>query len=133
MRKLFLDDIRSPKDAIGLVPSNMNTFYWENDWDVVRSHDEFVAFVEKNGVPNFVSFDHDLADEHYVEFMNLRDRNFEGYEPMEKTGYESAKWLVERCVELGVELPAYQVHSANQVGKQNIESYLENAKKHLFE
>jgi len=63
MRKLFLDDIRSPKDAIGLVPSHMNQFYWSNDWDVVRSHDEFVDFIEKNGVPDFVSFDHDLADE----------------------------------------------------------------------
>ena len=132
MRKLFLDDIRSPKDGIGLVPSHMNKFYWANDWNVVRSHDEFVEWIEKNGVPDFVSFDHDLADEHYDEFMNLRDRSFEEYVPLEKTGYESAKWLVDHCLDKGVGLPEYQVHSANPIGKTNIEGYLENAKKHLF-
>ena len=132
MKKLFLDDIRSPKDAIGLVPSHMNQFYWANDWDVVRSHDEFVDWIVTNGVPDFVSFDHDLADEHYDEFMNLRDRSFEGYVPMEKTGYESAKWLVDHCLDKGVGLPEYQVHSANPVGKANIQGYLENAKKHLL-
>lgn len=132
MKKLFLDDIRSPKDAIGLVPSHMNQFYWANDWDVVRSHNEFVDWIVTNGVPDFVSFDHDLADEHYDEFMNLRDRSFEGYVPMEKTGYESAKWLVDHCLDKGVGLPEYQVHSANPVGKANIQGYLENAKKHLL-
>ena len=130
MRKLFLDDIRSPKDGIGLVPSHMNKFYWANDWDVVRSHDEFVEWIEKNGVPDFVSFDHDLADEHYVEFMGLSDPNKTEYS--EKTGYESAKWLVDHCLDKGVGLPEYQVHSANPVGKANIEGYLENAKKHLL-
>lgn len=122
MNKLFLDDIRSPKDAIGLVPSHMNQFYWSNDWDVVRSHDEFVEFIKNNGVPDFVSFDHDLADEHYKDLETSH----------EKTGYESAKWLVDYCVDNGVGLPEYQVHSANPVGKKNIEGYLENAKKHLL-
>lgn len=122
MNKLFLDDIRSPKDAIGLVPSHMNQFYWSNDWDVVRSHDEFVEFIKNNGVPDFVSFDHDLADEHYKDLEASH----------EKTGYESAKWLVDYCVDNGVGLPEYQVHSANPVGKKNIEVYLENAKKHLL-
>ena len=121
MNKLFLDDIRSPKDAIGLVPSHMNQFYWANDWDVVRSHDEFVDWIVTNGIPDFVSFDHDLADEHY--------KDLEGNH--EKTGYVSAKWLVYHCLDKGVCLPEYQVHSANPVGKQNIESYLENSKKHL--
>ena len=35
--KLFLDDIRIPKDAIGLVSSSFNKFYWENDWDIVKN------------------------------------------------------------------------------------------------
>jgi hypothetical protein len=131
MKKLFLDDIRSPKDAIGLVPSHMNQFYWANDWDVVRSHDEFVDWIVTNGVPDFVSFDHDLADEHYIDFMGLSDGK-EKTETTEKTGYESAKWLVYHCLDKGVGLPEYQVHSANPVGKANIQGYLENAKKHLL-
>ncbi len=123
MKKLFLDDLRMPKDAIGLVPDNMNQFYWANDWSVVRGHDEFCDWVSANGLPDFVSFDHDLADEHY-------GGDGEGY--VEKTGYECAKWLVDYCVDNRLALPDYMVHSANPVGKKNISSYLENAKKHLL-
>jgi hypothetical protein len=124
MKKLFLDDIRIPKDAIGLVPSNLNKFYWEDDWAIVRDFQQFCNYLQKFGVPDFVSFDHDLADEHYGDFTA---DNW-----VEKTGYECAKWLVDYCVEMGVKLPDYQVHSANPVGKKNIESYLLNAKKHLL-
>jgi hypothetical protein len=139
MKKLFLDDIRIPKDAIGLVPSAMNQFYWENDWNVVRNYDEFCDYIQKYGSPDFVSFDHDLADDHYNDLFS--DENwskndtdivlkYDDYK--EKTGYECAKWLVDYCLENGLQLPDYAVHSANPVGKKNIESYLLNAKKHLL-
>jgi len=49
----------------------------------------------------------------------------------EKTGLECAKFLVEYCVNENIKLPEYLVHSANPPGKKNIESFLENAKKHL--
>jgi len=139
MKKLFLDDIRIPKDAIGLVPSNMNKFYWENDWDVVRSYDEFCGYIKKYGLPDFVSFDHDLADDHYNDLFS--DENWKNNdsdivlkydEYKEKTGYECAKWLVDWCLENNSKLPDYIVHSANPVGKKNIESYLTNAKNHLL-
>ena len=139
MKKLFLDDIRIPKDAIGLVPSNMNQFYWENDWDVVKNYSEFCDYIQKYGSPDFVSFDHDLADDHYNDLFS--DENwskndtdvvlkYDDYK--EKTGYECAKWLVDYSLENGLQLPDYVVHSANPVGKKNIESYLLNAKKHLL-
>ena len=139
MKKLFLDDIRIPKDAIGLVPSNMNQFYWENDLDVVKNYSEFCDYIQKYGSPDFVSFDHDLADDHYNDLFS--DENwskndtdvvlkYDDYK--EKTGYECAKWLVDYCLENGLQLPDYVVHSANPVGKKNIESYLLNAKKHLL-
>jgi hypothetical protein len=50
---------------------------------------------------------------------------------MEKTGLDCAKFLVEYCMSVGSLLPEYLVHSANPTGKQNIQAYLENAKKHL--
>ena len=121
MKKLFLDDLRIPKDAIGLVVSNLNQFYWANDWDVVINYDEFVSYITKNGLPDFISFDHDLADEHYI-----------GTDTNEKTGFEAAKWLVDWCFDNKKSLPDFVVHSANPVGKLNIESYLKNAKKHLL-
>ena len=49
----------------------------------------------------------------------------------EKTGLDCAKFLVEYCADENQPLPEYLVHSANPVGKKNIESFLENAKKHL--
>ena len=139
MNKLFLDDIRLPKDAIGLVPSIMNKFYWQDDWSIVRNYYEFCNFIQKFGLPDFVSFDHDLADDHYNDLFSngnwTKDNSeivlkYDDYK--EKTGYECAKWLVDWCLEFNHKLPDYVVHSANPVGKQNIESYLNNAKKHLL-
>lgn len=137
MIKLFLDDIRIPKDAIGLVSSNLNTLYWENDWVIVRNFHQFCNYLQKFGVPDFISFDHDLADFHYdfkpEDYENMSEEEMnDKFGSMEKTGYECAKWLVDFCLERGYKLPDYQVHSANPVGKKNIESYLLNAKKHLL-
>ena len=139
MKKLFLDDIRIPKDAIGLVPSNLNQLYWENDWSIVRNYTEFCDYIQKYGLPEFVSFDHDLADDHYNDLFSDENwsksdsdvvLNYDEYK--EKTGYECAKWLVDWCLENEKQFPDFIVHSANPVGKKNIESYLNNAKKHLL-
>ena len=139
MKKLFLDDIRIPKDAIGLVPSNLNQIYWENDWSIVRNYFEFCNYIQKFGLPDFISFDHDLADDHYNDLFSdenwSKDDNdivlkYDDY--VEKTGYECAKWLVDWCLENQKQLPRCIVHSANPVGKKNIETYLNNATKHLL-
>ena len=139
MKKLFLDDIRIPKDSIGLVPSNMNQMYWNDDWDLVRNYTEFCDYIQSNGLPEFISFDHDLSDEHYNDLFSdknwIKDDNditLKYDEYSEKTGYECAKWLVDWCLENEKQLPNFIVHSANPVGKKNIESYLNNAKKHLL-
>ena len=125
MKKLYLDDLRIPKDSIGFVPDNLNQFYWANDWTIVRNFWEFCNYINKFGLPDFISFDHDLSDEHYVGTPNYDDYK-------EKTGYEAAKWLVDFCCDNNKSLPQFIVHSANPVGKLNIETYLNNAKKHLL-
>jgi hypothetical protein len=131
--KLFLDDFRDPKDAITLVPSNYNKFYWENDWDVVRNYGEFVDYIEENGLPEFISFDHDLGDTAMEEYFNnvVTNGTIDYDNIKEKTGLDCAKFLVEYCADENQPLPEYLVHSANPAGKQNIISFLENAKKHL--
>lgn len=127
MKKLFLDDIRNPKDCCnGLVPSNLNKLYWDNDWSIVRSYNTFVAWIVKNGLPDFISFDHDLADIHYS--MDFSNPNFNGNE---MTGYDCAKWLVDYCLDQKLQLPHFVIHSQNPVGKQNIQGYLLNASKFL--
>ena len=87
---LYLDDLRS-------TPENFERVY---------DYDEFVYFINKNGVPEFISFDHDLG---------------EG-----KTGFDCAKFLVEFCMDNGVSDINFQVHSQNPVGKENIEKLLDN-------
>ena len=79
---------------------------------VVKSYDEFVDLVRMRGSgisDSFISFDHDLG---------------EG-----KNGYDCAKFLVEWCIEHGYEVPQYDIHSANPVGRKNIESIFETYKK----
>lgn len=116
--KLYLDDIRT-------IPVG---------WFGVRSYKEFVEFIEKNGLPEFISFDHDLADEHYDDYFDnyLKPESevklkYDEYK--EKTGYDCAKWLIEYCEKNNLELPVYQIHSFNGVGRFNIEQLLEGYKK----
>ena len=131
MKKLFLDDIRNPKDAINLVPSQLNKFYWEQDWITVKNYTEFKNWIETNGIPDFISFDHDLADIHYQ--VDFSDWEFSSEQlGVEETGLDCAKWLVDYCLDNGFNLPEFVVHSANPAGRKNIQSYLDNAKKHLF-
>jgi len=129
MSKLFLDDIRQPKDACYLVENPK--IYWEDGWDIVKNYVEFCSWIKQNGLPSIVSFDHDLADIHYeVDFNDWNDNTAEQL-GVEETGLDCAKWLVEYCMNNESDLPEYHVHSANPAGKKNIQAYLDNAKKHL--
>lgn len=93
---LFLDDCREPpKDG--------------KNWTVCRSYNEFVQTVELRGLPEFVTFDHDLADEHYG-----------GDFSKEKTGLDAARWLMEYCTQQNKTFPNWGVHSMNPVGRKNI-------------
>ena len=98
--KLFLDDIRFPAAS---------------DWVIARSMDDAVWYIENRGVPSFISFDHDLAADHYV----LGDG--------EKTGYTFAKWFVNYVTDNDIKIPEnfdFYVHSMNPVGAKNIRDYM---------
>ena len=118
---LFLDDVRVPSDV------TWSKFpYADMEWNIVRSYAEFVAYIEKNGMPDVISFDHDLADEHYTpeEYWNDYEASKayqEARNYTEKTGNDCAKWLVEYCLDNNVTMaPLILVHSLNPVGADNI-------------
>jgi hypothetical protein len=92
MTKLFLDDIRDAPD---------------NTWAVVRSFDAFKEWIIANGIPDVISFDHDLGLE-------------------VPTGMDCAKWIVTR----GLVLKSFLVHSANPPGRENIDGLLRNWKRY---
>lgn len=113
-RWLFLDDTRVPPKHLSKV------------FDTVRSHDEFKEWVETYGIPHLVSFDHDLHPEHVSFFFdrggfrNPPDPTHEIF--FNPTGYDSAKWLAERCVRDNVFPSIVIVHSSNPVGGDRIYS-----------
>lgn len=130
--RIFLDDIRFPYDAYVYTK---DTSYFRLSWVIVRSYDEFVKTITKNGLPSLISFDHDLADEHYHSDDQPWSTEFsiDYFSYKEKTGYECAKWLCDYCLDNNVKLPETKVHSLNQVGGSNIRYYLSNFKKHYPE
>ena len=125
--KLFLDDLRS----VDMVYPNPNM----SEWAIVRDFHQFVDYIQKYGLPDYISFDHDLGMEH-TRFYFQNGGHESPPDPLtadfkEKTGYDAAKWLVNYCVENGKKLPTFYVHSANPIGAKNIRYYLKNAEKHL--
>ena len=119
---LFLDDIREPEHAYEYTKQLM---FVTEKWHVVRNYNEFVEWIEKNGLPTFISFDHDLADTHYTPEHLWTDyyKSKEWQDAQvhtEKTGYECAKWLVDYCLDNDLKCPAYYCHSMNPVGKDKI-------------
>jgi len=100
---------------------------------IVRSYDEFVECITNNSLPYHISYDHDLSISGYSEYhrANESDKKLNYDNVPEKTGYHAAKWLAEYCIERNLNIPPYTVHSLNYMGKQNIISVLESAKKIL--
>lgn len=125
--KLFLDDIRHNYDALQML----GYVIYKEEWSIVRNYQEFTEWITNNGLPQIVSFDHDLADAHYTpqEYWVDYHKSKEYQDSLiyeEKTGLDCAKWLIEYCLENNLELPKYLVHSANPVGRDNIFYLLRN-------
>jgi hypothetical protein len=80
-----------------------------DDYVVVRSSQEAIEHIKTYGWPTFISFDHDLGgdDTTMVFLKRLMNEIWDG-----KTNP-----------------PDYQIHSANPIGKLNIQSFMESWKK----
>ncbi len=104
---LFLDDERHP-------PHN------GKDWCTARSVEEAIHLIEELGVPETISFDHDLG-------------SFKG-QPM-ASGMDFAKWLVQHDMDHNILGDQFQftVHSMNPVGAANIRSYMDSYLRTKFE
>lgn len=94
MYKMFIDDVRKPP---------------QGEWVVVRSSNEALTYIQNNGMPAFISFDHDLGgDDTTIVFLRkLVDVVWNGNDAP----------------------PAYEVHSANPVGSKNIIAFMESWKR----
>lgn len=126
---LWLDDYRDPFSnpewlIFSPIGRNIDVFW-------VKSYDEYVDWIKKNGLPDGICFDHDLADIHY-EYNDIDDYELRYMEDYEKTGYDCVKWTCEYCLHRNLPFPKYNIQSGNVVGKENMKTYIENFKKHLL-
>lgn len=108
MKKLFLDDLRT----VNMIYDKSEV----DEFDVVRSYDEFVSYIKSHRLPDFISFDNDLG--------------LDANEEVAPDGYACAKWLV---YESGLDLHdlTFKVHSANPVAAEQIRGLLTNYINHL--
>jgi len=120
-RLLFLDDLRTPTDCISYMHHRTPEYkIYSEEWVIVRNYSDFIFWIRENGLPDLISFDHDLGEED------------EGH----PSGMECAKWLVNYCMDNQVKLPGWMVHSANPCGYENIKgllsSFQENQERELL-
>jgi len=74
---------------------------------ITRSSESTINIMRQTGCPNFISFDHDLGGD--------------------DTAMKVVKWMVDMDLNHPGWIPhnfTFFVHSANPVGKENIEGYL---------
>ena len=115
---LWLDDVRNPF-KVKWMDLILEGFPELGDCEVVwvKDYDRFVRYIETNGLPEYISFDHDLG--------------------LGKSGHDCAKWLIDYCYTQKFDLnkdivfPQYQAHSKNPVGKENILGVLSSYKRYL--
>lgn len=97
--KLFIDDERFPVKP---------------DWFVCRSSREAIDAVSHYGLPEFISFDHDLGgDDTSMRFID---------------------WLLNRLLDGDITIDEpfdFTVHSQNPIGAKNIENRMRSIIKHF--
>ena len=99
--KLWLDDqLADPDCPIRHVPDGFIG---------AANVDEAIALVKENGIPEFMDLDHDLADG--------------------KDAMTFLHWLADEYWTEDDSIPDFSVHSANPIGKQNIESFMKSWKR----
>lgn len=96
---VFVDDVREPPDEL---------------WVIARNYTSALLLL-RTGLVKVISLDHDLGLNKY------------GAETL--TGYDIAKWIEGEVYHGNLIAPEIQVHSANPVGRKNIEAAIVSIKR----
>jgi len=99
---IFIDDLRNPSNYVDVKNNIVKQSFNYNEF-VLDIQDMFDIY----GKIDEIWFDHDLGDNPY-------------------NGYDCAKFLVTFCESKNIPVPEYHIHSANPVGRKNIDSYLKS-------
>jgi hypothetical protein len=120
--KLFLDDERQPKDVIKYYD---NDIYWDNDWILVKNYSEFVDYISNHKMPEIISFDHDLSQEHY-KYASADNIPYSEFKT--ETGYHCLLYLILFCNNKQVKLPEILIHTMSITGYNNLKNLIETYK-----
>jgi hypothetical protein len=133
--KLFIDDDRLPKNCVSWMKGRTDdpSIYLRDDWVVVRDLAEMVKVITERGLPEFVSFDHDLGKNNVKKLIaqGFSKRKARKIATFEISGMHCASFLETVCRMMQQPLPKYAVHSLNPVGTENLLTFLRNAEKEL--
>ncbi|MDP2692430.1 MAG: hypothetical protein Q8O88_02180, partial [bacterium] len=100
---LYLDDLRDPFKETKW-PDHIYTLQTV----IVRGYNEFVKCITEKGLPDTVSFDFDLAPEHYKQGDKSHFTSIEGYEKLFiRNGLDCAKFLINYCETHKEKLPVF--------------------------
>jgi hypothetical protein len=73
---------------------------------IARTSQEAISLIKKKGFPKYMSLDHDLGGD--------------------DTGQKFVKWITKEYIDKNLPDFSFNIHSANPVGKENMESLLNN-------
>ena len=113
MKILLLDDLRN------LNQNEFHKFFYalcqKHGYTIVRTYWEFTKYIDENGIPDVISFDHDIS-------------SFDTTIGREMTGLHCVHYLCNYVLDRNKDaLPKdfmFFVHSANPAGAKNIEMTL---------
>lgn len=131
---LWVDDMRNPykyfnKKSTSKYFLRNKSFYtdlmkqYKINFVWVKNLYQFIEYIEKNGVPEFISFDHDLNNRGGGEGLSDEQK-------LNNNGANCAMWLVKYCQKTHSKMPKFFIHSANDRGSEEINRILNNNMKH---
>lgn len=135
MKKLlWVDDIRNPHRDIKWLIKFAPKFEGEVIW--IKNYNDFVKWIENNGFPDKICFDHDLgfkidALPFGVKHLAHLFYRMIGMQPKNsKSGYDCCKWIVDYCLDNNIILDTRFVYQTdNPVGKENMVTLIDNFKR----
>jgi len=125
---LWLDDLRNPFLADWVLQYAPDFAYDEGVIIWVKNYDEFIEWIQENGLPYKIAFDHDLGEDKAIERVKngMNKKTARLIKKETPSGFSCAKWLVDYCMDEDIDLPNWTVQSANPVGRDNINGILNN-------
>ena len=99
------------------------------EWDIVTNYIDFTKYIVENGIPAYISLDHDLDNEHIIENIINKNNyciNYDEFE--EKTGYDCISWLIDYVDKYNVKLHNIIIDTDNERGRKNMFNLINNYK-----